>query len=87
MSKAGLRTLGWALSRLGRSTDAIVFRGRCVLGRRLPVLSPLVRTRGRGDLFERSFERTAHGLQVDVVGTRSRLPGGFLAPVLRFLAA
>jgi glycosyltransferase involved in cell wall biosynthesis len=82
-----LATLGWALSRLERTADAIVFRGRCTLVRRLTGLQPLVRTRGRGDLFQRSFERTAHGLTVDVVGTRSRTGGGLLAPVLRFLAA
>jgi glycosyltransferase involved in cell wall biosynthesis len=82
-----LATLGWALSRLEHATDAIIFRGRCVLGRRLACLSAVVRARGRGDLFERSFERTAHGLTVDVVGTRPRLSTGLLGPVLRFLAA
>jgi glycosyltransferase involved in cell wall biosynthesis len=79
--------LGWAMSRLGRSRDAIVFRGRCVVGRRLNCLPALVRTRGRGDLFERSFERAAQSLTLDVVGTRPRLATGLLAPVLRFLAA
>ena len=82
-----LAALGWALARLGRGTDAIVFRGRCIVGRRLSCLAALVRSSGRGDLFHTSFERNARGLQVEVVGTRPRRPGGLLAPVLRFLAA
>jgi glycosyltransferase involved in cell wall biosynthesis len=82
-----LAALGWAMSRLERSTDAVVFRGRCVLGRRLASLPSVVRSRGRGDLFERSFERAANGLTIDVIGTRARPASGFLAPVLRFLAA
>jgi glycosyltransferase involved in cell wall biosynthesis len=81
-----LAALGWAMSRLER-LDAIVFRGRCVLGRRLACLPAIIGARGRGDLFERSFERAAYGLTVDVVGTRQRLTTGLLAPVLRFLAA
>jgi glycosyltransferase involved in cell wall biosynthesis len=82
-----LSTLGWAASRLERSTHAVVFRGRCVVARRLPCLPAIIRSRGRGDVFERSFERAAHGLAIDVVGTRPRMPTGLLAPVLRFLAA
>ena len=82
-----LATLSWAMSRLERSTDAIVFRGRCVIGRRLTSLPAVIRTRGRGDLFERSFERAALGLTVEFVGTRPRASTGLLAPVLRFLAA
>ena len=81
-----LATLGWALSRLDRR-DAIIFRGRCVLGRRLAALPAIIRARGRGDLFERSFERAAQNLTLDVVGTRPRAMAGLLAPVLRFLAA
>jgi glycosyltransferase involved in cell wall biosynthesis len=81
-----LATLGWALSRLDRK-DAVIFRGRCVVGRRLATLPALIRSRGRGDLFERSFERAARSLTVDVVGTRPRAVTGLLAPVLRFLAA
>jgi len=81
-----LAALGWAMSRLDRH-DAIVFRGRCVLGRRLATLPAIVRARGRCDLFERSFERAAQSLTVDVVGTRTRPVSGLLAPVLRFLAA
>jgi glycosyltransferase involved in cell wall biosynthesis len=81
-----LAALSWALSRL-EQRDAIVFRGRCVLGRRLAALPAIIRARGRGDLFERSFERAATGLTVDVVGTRARPPTGLFAPVLRFLAA
>jgi glycosyltransferase involved in cell wall biosynthesis len=82
-----LGPLGWALSRLERGADAIVFRGRCIMGRRLVCLAAIARAWGRGDLFERSFERNARGLSVEVVGTRPRRPGGLLAPVLRFLAA
>ena len=81
-----LAALGWALSRLDHK-DAVVFRGRCVVGRRLPTLPAIIKSRGRGDLFERSFERAAQSLTVDVVGTRARPAGGLLAPVLRFLAA
>jgi glycosyltransferase involved in cell wall biosynthesis len=81
-----LAALGWAMSRLDRR-DAVVFRGRCVLGRRLATLPAIVRARGRGDLFERSFERAAQSLTVDVVGHRPRAVTGLLAPVLRFLAA
>jgi glycosyltransferase involved in cell wall biosynthesis len=81
-----LAALGWAITRLDRM-DAIVFRGRCLLGRRLTCLPALVRARGRGDLYERSFERAALSLSVDVVGTRQRQHTGLLAPVLRFLAA
>jgi glycosyltransferase involved in cell wall biosynthesis len=82
-----LAPLGWALSRLERGADALIFRGRCIVGRRLACLASIVRSWGRGDLFERSFERSARGLVVEVVGTRPRRPGGLLAPVLRFLAA
>ena len=82
-----LAALGWALSRIHRSTDAIVFRGRCVLGRRLTCLPTVVHAAGRGDLFERNFERNARGLRLEMVGARPRLPTGLLAPVLRFLAA
>jgi glycosyltransferase involved in cell wall biosynthesis len=81
-----LAALGWAMSRLDHR-DAVVFRGRCVLGRRLATLPAIIRARGRGDLFERSFERAAQSLTLDVVGTRSRPMSGLLAPVLRFLAA
>lgn len=83
-----LAALSWAISRLERSTDAVIFRGRCVVARRLPALPAIIRARGRGNLFERSFERTAAGLAVEIVGTRPRpTAGGLLAPVLRFLAA
>jgi hypothetical protein len=80
-----LGTLGWALARLTRGVDAIVMRGRCILGRRLACLPAIVTSGGRGDLFERRFQRNARGLDVEVVGTRPR-GVGLLAPVFRFLA-
>jgi glycosyltransferase involved in cell wall biosynthesis len=80
-----LSALGWGMARLDRGVDAIVFRGRCVLGRRLPCLAAIVASGGRGDVFQRAFERNARGVQVDVVGTRPRR-AGLLAPVFRFLA-
>jgi len=80
-----LAPLSWALARLRRGADAIVFRGRCILARRLVCLPVIIRAAGRGDLFERNFERNASGLQVDIMGTRPRRVGLF-APVLRLLA-
>ena len=81
-----LAPLGWALTQLHRGADAIIFRGRCILGRRLVCLPAIIRALGRGDLFERSFERNATGLQVEVVGHRRPRRAGLLAPVLRLLA-
>jgi glycosyltransferase involved in cell wall biosynthesis len=80
-----LAPLGWAVARLGSGVDAVVLRGRCILGRRLACLPAIISTEGRGDLFERRFERNARDLEVEVVGTRTRREG-LLAPVLRFLA-
>jgi glycosyltransferase involved in cell wall biosynthesis len=80
-----LAPLGWALSRLERGRQAVVLRGRFLLARRLPVLPVIVRARGRGAAFERSFEREAHSLLVDVAGRRARAASLF-APVLRLLA-
>jgi|1185.fasta_scaffold212745_2 hypothetical protein len=80
-----LSALSWTLARLGRGADAIVFRGRCLVGRRLPCLPAIVRASGRGDVYERSFERQARGLGVEVVGARPRR-AGLLDPVLRLLA-
>jgi glycosyltransferase involved in cell wall biosynthesis len=80
-----LASFGWALARLGRGADAVVFRGRYVLARRLACLAAIVRSGGRGDAFQRSFERNAHRLEVEVVGSRPRRVG-LLSPVLRFLA-
>ena len=40
-------------------TEAVVVRGRCIAARRLPALPAIARARGRGELFERSFEREA----------------------------
>lgn len=80
-----LAPLSWSLARLRRGADAIVFRGRCILARRLVCLPVIIRAVGRGDIFERSFERNASGLRIDVMGTRPRRVGLF-APVLRLLA-
>lgn len=81
-----LANLGWALARLQGGTAAVVFRGRCILGRRLACLPAVVRAAGRGSNYEWSFERQAAGLPIEVVGKRS-LPGAaFLAPVLRVLS-
>jgi glycosyltransferase involved in cell wall biosynthesis len=80
-----LAPLSWALARLRRGADAIVFRGRCILARRLVCLPVIIRATGRGESFERSFERNASGLRMDIMGTRPRRVGLF-APVLRLLA-
>jgi hypothetical protein len=83
---ASLSTLGWTLSRLERGTEAVVVRGRWITARRLPALPAIARTRGRGDSFERNFEREAQDLAVEVVGTARRAPSGLFAPVWRLLA-
>ena len=57
------------------------------MARRLPALSAIARARGRGAFFERSFEREALGLSLEVIGAPRRATRGLLAPVLRFLAA
>jgi glycosyltransferase involved in cell wall biosynthesis len=88
-SRAGalpLAAFGWALSRIASGKHAVILRGRCVVADRLGALAALIGATGRGDLWERSFERRAAHLDLDVVGTRPRRPG-LLAPVLRFLAA
>lgn len=85
---ASLAPLGWALSRLAAGRDAVVLRGRYVVARRLKVLPIIVRATGPGLLFEAVFERRAHELGVDIIGSRPRrrMPL-LLRPVLRFLAA
>jgi hypothetical protein len=84
-----LSALTGALARLGRGVDGIVFRGRCIVGRRLAILPAIIRASGRGDVYQRSFERNARGLQLEILGTRPRRIGlrvGLLGPVLRLLA-
>jgi hypothetical protein len=81
-----LSPLGWTLSRLDQGTEAVVVRGRWITARRLPALPAIARARGRGESFERSFEREARDLTVEVVGTARRAPSGLLAPVWRLLA-
>ena len=79
--------LGWALSRLARR-DAVVVRGRFLLAHRRRCLPVLLATIGHGDDYEAHFERRASGLGLDVemVGRRSRRRRGLLAPVLRILS-
>jgi hypothetical protein len=81
-----LSPLGWTLSRLERGTEAVVVRGRFITARRLAALPVIARTRGLTDAFERSFEREARDLVVEVVGTAPRPPFRLLAPVWRLLA-
>jgi hypothetical protein len=83
---ASLSPLGWTLSRLDQGSEAVVVRGRWITARRLPALPAIARARGRGEAFERSFEREARDLNVEVVGTARRAPSGLLAPVWRLLA-
>jgi glycosyltransferase involved in cell wall biosynthesis len=83
-----LAALGWALGRIAAGRDAVVLRGRYVVGRRLAVLPVIVRAVGPGVLFEAVFERRAQELGIDIVGSRPRRPVPLLLrPVLRFLAA
>jgi hypothetical protein len=85
-----LANLGWALSRLRGGTAAIVFRGRCIVGRRLACLPALVRASGRAAGYEASFERQAAALTLEIVGRRppraAAAVAGLLGPVLRLLA-
>jgi glycosyltransferase involved in cell wall biosynthesis len=80
-----LSALTWAVSRLSRDKDGVVLRGRCIVGHRLTCLPAIVRAAGRGALFERTFERNARGLALEIVGLRPR-SRGLLAPMFRFLA-
>jgi hypothetical protein len=82
-----LSPLGWTLSRLAGGTEAVVVRSRWIAARRLPALPAIARARGRRELFERSFEREASELRLEVAGTARRVPSGLLAPVWRLLAA
>ncbi len=84
---APLGPLGWALGRLAAGREAVILRGRYIVARRLLALPVIVRAAGRGAAFERSFERRAGELGIDVVGTRPRRAPSLLDPVLRFLAA
>jgi hypothetical protein len=81
-----LSALTWGLARLSRDQDAVVLRGRGIVAHRLVCLPAIVRASGRGALFERTFERNARGLNVEIVGLRPR-SHGLLGPVFRFLAA
>jgi hypothetical protein len=80
-----LSPLGWTLSRLAGGTEAVVVRSRWIAARRLPALPAIARA--RGEVFERSFEREAAELRLEVAGTARRVPSGLLGPVWRLLAA
>lgn len=75
--------LGWALSRIEAGQEAVVVRSRYVVARRLPCLPAFAQARGRGDLFERAFERHARDLRLDVVGSRRATTPTVLDPVRR----
>jgi glycosyltransferase involved in cell wall biosynthesis len=86
--RMSLAPLGWALSRIAAGRDAVVLRGRYVVGRTLAVVPVIARVRGPSPLFERMFERRAQHLRIDVVGSRSPVQSAtlrLLDPVLRFL--
>ncbi len=82
-----LAALGWTLSRLAAGKEAVVVRGRFIAARRLPALPAIARARGRADAFERSFEREAQELALEVVGTARKPAAGLFAPFWRLLAA
>ena len=84
---SALAPLGWSLSRLAAGKEAVVVRGRFIVARRLPALPAIARSRGRGDAFERSFEREGNDLALEVVGKVRKAPNGLFAPVWRLLAA
>lgn len=81
-----LAALGWALARIEAGCDAVVFRSRCIVAERLACIPAIVRSIGRGDLFEWSFARSARDLTVEFVGRRARRPG-LIEPMLRLFAA
>jgi glycosyltransferase involved in cell wall biosynthesis len=84
-----LAPLAWALSRLAAGRDAVILRGRYIVARRLRVVPVVARATGPSPSFERTFERRAADLRVDIVGNRSTRQDGvrrLLAPVWRFLA-
>lgn len=89
VERMSLAPLGWALARIAAGRDAVMLRGRYVVGRTLAVVPVIARVRGPSPLFERLFERRAQHLRIDVVGSRSPAPRSatarFLDPVLRFL--
>lgn len=83
-----LGALGWALRRVEEDLDAVVARGHWIAARRMPCLGVLTRLRGRGEHFERSFEREAAGLRLQIAGrspARPSLVESWLAPVRRLL--
>jgi glycosyltransferase involved in cell wall biosynthesis len=86
--RIALAPLGWALARIAAGRDAVMLRGRYVVGRTLAVVPVIARVRGPSPLFERLFERRAQHLRIDVVGSRSPVQSAtarLLDPVLRFL--
>ena len=86
--RMSLAPLGWALARLAAGRDAVMLRGRYVVGRTLAIVPVIARVRGPSPIFERLFERRAQHLRIDVVGARSPVQSAtarLLDPVLRFL--
>jgi len=92
LNRLPLAPLGWALSRVTAGRDAVMLRGRYVVGRTVTTSRLVARAPGPGPAFERLFERLSQrrepGLCLDVVGSRApaRAPAGrLLGPLLRFL--
>lgn len=91
-SRLPLAPLGWALSKIAAGRDAVLLRGRYVVGRTAATARLVARAPGPGSAFERLFERLAArpqpGFWLDVVGSRPPAPTGtsrLLDPLLRFL--
>lgn len=92
LSRVPLAPMGWALSRLTAGRDAVMLRGRYVVGRTVTTSRLVARAPGPGPAFERLFERLSDrrepGLWLDVVGSRPPAgppAGRLLGPLLRFL--
>jgi glycosyltransferase involved in cell wall biosynthesis len=88
VERVSLAPLGWALARIAAGRDAVMLRGRYVVGRTLAIVPVIARVPGPSPLFERLFERRAQHLRIDVAGSRSPARSAtarLLGPVLRFL--
>ena len=92
LNRLPLAPIGWALSRLAAGRDAVMLRGRYVVGRTVATSRLVARAPGPGPAFERLFERLSDrrepGLWLDVVGSRmpaAPVTGRLLGPLLRFL--
>jgi hypothetical protein len=88
--RPALGPVGWALRRLDEgSDDAVIARGHWIAARRHACFGVLARAGGRGEAFERRFEREAAGLRLTVAGSArgTGAPASWLEPVLRLLSA